>query len=102
MREAYLERRGQDVLEEEGYVALKLGKDGWPDREVFVAATRHEFIEWKTPTGSLTPAQKRRIPKLRARGEVVHVIDNLAALGALIREWRRKYGVPGPQGSAAT
>ncbi len=94
MKESYLERRGQDVLEAEGYEALKLGWEGWPDREVFVAPRRHEFIEWKRPGGRLTPAQERRIPKLRARGEVVHVIDNLAALAALIREWRRTYGAP--------
>lgn len=76
MRESRIEKRGGQLLRREGFESLKLGKDGTPDRIVFLSLNRHFFIEWKTPTGRLTVAQVRRIPKLLARGELVFILDN--------------------------
>jgi hypothetical protein len=103
MRESTLERRGEQLLVEHGLASIKLGKNGWPDRMVFCGPCAHEFVEWKRPGGRLTAAQKRRVPKLRARGEVVYVIDNLAAFERLIHHWERTYArevadVPAPAG----
>jgi hypothetical protein len=55
---------------------VKCGKNGIPDRLVIVGPCRHVWFEFKQPGGGLTPAQKRRIPKMRSRGEVVHLIDS--------------------------
>ncbi len=94
IREISLEHAGQRELEAAGYVAEKRGRDGWPDREVYVAPRTHEWIEWKRPGGRLTPAQERRVPKMRERGEVVHVIDDLRDLLTIMDLWRIKYGPP--------
>lgn len=88
IREASIEHAGQRLLKSAGFVSEKRGKNGWPDREVYVAPRYHEWIEWKRPGGTLTPAQRVRIPKMRARGELVHVIDNLADLKKLITHWQ--------------
>lgn len=93
-RESSIERAGQDLLREAGYASEKRGRDGWPDREVFVAPRTHEWIEWKRPGGRLTPAQARRIPKMRARGERVWVVDSLLCLRDLIETWKGVYGPP--------
>lgn len=93
-RESSIERAGQALLREAGYVSEKRGRDGWPDREVFVAPGRHEWVEWKRPGGRLTPAQERRIPKMRARGERVWVVDSLPHISVLIAFWRSVYGPP--------
>lgn len=96
IREASIELAGQRVLKAAGFISEKRGRNGWPDREVYVAPRYHEWIEWKRPGGTLTPAQERRIPKMRAQGEAVHVIDNLADLARLITDWKIRWHCAGP------
>lgn len=75
MRESAIERRGRDELEKAGYMTEKLGVRGLPDNIVIYHPCAHFFIEWKQPGGRLTALQKRRIPKLRNRGEWVAILD---------------------------
>jgi len=69
------------LLKSRGCLTPKMGTEGWPDRLVIWAPGRHFWIEFKKPGGSLTPAQKVRIPLLRKSGEEVFIIDS--ALGAV-------------------
>ena len=49
----------------------------------------HIWIEYKQPGGDLTPAQKRRIPKMRERGEVVVVVDVVGYGVSLAAQWQK-------------
>jgi hypothetical protein len=73
--ERHIEDRGTTLLVNAGCVVLKLGQDGWPDRQVIWAPGRHFYVEYKAPGKGLTKAQKIRIPKLREMGEPVYIID---------------------------
>ena len=75
MREDSIEARGVRLIESRGWAQVKVGREGWPDRLVITGPGRHFWWEVKTDEGRLTPAQKRRIPWLRARGETVVVGD---------------------------
>lgn len=87
MRESRIEAKGCEELERAGFPTVKLGRVGWPDRQVFVAPGLHVFIEWKQPKGKLTAAQERRIPKLRERGETVFVLDDWRRAVPCVRAW---------------
>lgn len=76
-RESGLESRGCRALLALGFETVKCGKNGLPDRLVITGPCRHIWHEWKQPGGVLTPAQKRRIPRMRARGEVVYVVETV-------------------------
>jgi hypothetical protein len=78
-RESGLEARGCRALLALGFETVKCGKNGLPDRLVITGPCRHIWHEWKQPGGALTPAQKRRIPKMRLRGEIVYIVDTLEA-----------------------
>lgn len=56
---------------------LKSGK-GWPDRTIFCPNGIVFCIEFKKPTGKLSPQQIDWIAKLRKRGIRVYVYDNAA------------------------
>jgi hypothetical protein len=73
--ERHIEDRGTMLLENSGCVVLKLGWDGWPDRLVLWSPGRHFWVEWKAPGKPMTKAQKVRIPRLRAMGESVYILD---------------------------
>jgi hypothetical protein len=73
--ERHIEDRGTTLLVNAGCVVLKLGQEGWPDRLVLWAPGRHFWIEWKAPGKPMTKAQKVRIPRMRAMGESVYVLD---------------------------
>lgn len=88
-RESYIETEGLRLLNVDGFEAIKVGLQGWPDRMVITAPGHHEWVEWKQPSGRLTDAQLRRIPKMRAFGEQVHVVDDLEDLKFLITKWKR-------------
>lgn len=75
--ESRIESGACAILKTLGIETVKCGKNGIPDRLVIVGPCRHIWFEFKQPGGSLTPAQKRRIPKMRARGEVVYVVESL-------------------------
>jgi len=68
-----------------GWAAVKVGMEGLPDRLVLYAAGRHFWVETKRRDGRLTPAQKVRIPWLRARGETVFIPASRAEVVALLR-----------------
>jgi hypothetical protein len=95
-RESNIERRAVKFLEEAGYLTMKAGKTGWPDRLVLLRTPRHchehnpsfhLWIEFKQPGAPLTKAQQRRIPKLKERGEVVLIIDRPDTAIALVNRW---------------
>jgi hypothetical protein len=88
--ERHIEDRGTTLLETAGCVVLKLGWDGWPDRLVLWAPGRHFWIEWKAPGKPMTKAQKVRIPRLRAMGESVYILERGGDALWALREERRK------------
>ena len=45
----------------QGYIPLKVGLEGWPDRCVILGSGRHVWMEFKTPEGKLRPQQVNRI-----------------------------------------
>jgi|KBSSwiStaDraftv2_1062776.scaffolds.fasta_scaffold00502_41 VRR-NUC domain. len=61
----------------QGYIPLKVGLEGWPDRCVILGAGRHVWMEFKTPEGKLRPQQVNRIAKLHEIGEVIYVVTSL-------------------------
>lgn len=74
-RELGIERAANDLLAALGWLQVKVGYDGWPDRLVVFAPMRHFWWEHKQPDGSLTRAQRVRIPLLQQAGEVVVMFD---------------------------
>lgn len=74
-REAGIEDHLIRWCERMGWLQKKEGVDGWPDRIVFWAPSRHFWVELKQPDGSLTPAQKIRVSQLRRMGETVFIPD---------------------------
>lgn len=73
-RELGIEQRGTEFIAALGWLQVKVGWEGWPDRLVIWAPGRHVWWEAKAPDGGrLTPAQKNRIKQLRAGGETVFV-----------------------------
>jgi hypothetical protein len=85
-RESHIERTSCGLMGP--WLVIKIGWEGFPDRLVIWAAGRHFWIEFKQPGGTLTKAQERRIPKLRARGEVVFIIDSVDEVRALLEVLR--------------
>lgn len=70
-RETVQEERTREILEAEGVLYRKDGRQGWPDRCAFVGLRVHIWVEHKTERGRMTPAQKRVFPKLEAIGDVI-------------------------------
>lgn len=68
-----------------GWTAVKMGWEGWPDRLVLWAPGRHFWVETKTRTGRLTPAQKVRIRWLEKRGETVIIPTTRQDVCSLLR-----------------
>jgi len=72
-----VEQRCCELLESCGCLALKFGREGWPDRLILLGTGFHVWFEFKRlKFGSLTPAQRRRIPTLRMAGELVYVVKD--------------------------
>lgn len=64
----------------------KVGLRGWPDRLVVLGLGQHCWFEFKRRKfGSLTPAQRRRIPELRGAGERVYVLKDFDEAAATLR-----------------
>lgn len=90
-RETNQEKTTTRLLEKAGYESRKDGRCGYPDRFVLVGHSRHCWIEHKTDRGRLTAAQKRVIPRLEARGDVVIYAKGMTPaqiLDAVVRFWR--------------
>lgn len=77
----------ENVFGKDSY--LKDGKSGNPDRQVFCGSGLHFWVEWKTEDGSLTPAQLRRIPKIRQRGDTVYVLTVASDLVPIVAAWSK-------------
>lgn len=77
MREAAIESAFARKASKEGWMTHKLDASkisrGWPDRLVCLPANVHIFIEFKTPTGKVTPLQAHRHSELRALAHIVYV-----------------------------
>lgn len=86
--EAAIERSTVEELEALDIWTLKHGKQGWPDRQVFIAPRHHVWFEFKRAlSGRLTRAQKLRIPWLEERGERVYIITStMQAVSIAIHE----------------
>ncbi len=71
-----------------GLWAPKVGREGWPDRLILLGFGRHCWFEFKRRKfAHFTPAQQRRLPALRRRGEHVYLIKSFEqARDALSRE----------------
>lgn len=80
MREAVQEHRAKTLCDAAGFEYVKRGKDGEPDREVLCGQGLHFWVEWKTESGELTPAQRVRIPRLLKRGDTVLVLTDASEL----------------------
>ena len=76
--ESRIEKAAVKLLEKHGFLTVKVGQQGWPDRLVILGRDRHFWLEMKQPGGSLTPAQKRRIPRLQAIQETVVIATSAA------------------------
>lgn len=88
--ELAIEKRSVRLLEKEDIEAIKFGKKGRPDRLILLGGRHHIWYEYKRPDGTLTPAQRRRIPKMLKRGERVFIITNALQGVAIAREERVK------------
>ena len=88
MSEKAIESTTCSWLEMQGYLALKVGWEGWPDRCVILGGGRHLWFEFKQPGEKLRPQQVNRIAKLHEIGEVVHVVESLEYAQQVIADLR--------------
>jgi hypothetical protein len=72
------------LLKSRGCLTPKMGTEGWPDRLVIWAPGHHFWIEFKRPGGTLTKAQRVRIPHLLKAGEEVHIVTSALQAVALL------------------
>jgi hypothetical protein len=95
-RESYIERRSVKLLEEAGYLTMKAGMRGWPDRLVLLRLPAylhdyqpswHLWLEFKQPGAPFTKAQVRRIATLKERGEAVLCIERSDTALSLVNTW---------------
>jgi hypothetical protein len=77
MSELALEKTVCAWLAFQGYIPLKVGWEGYPDRCVILGLGRHVWIEFKTEDGKLRPQQVNRIQKLHEIGEEVFIVTSL-------------------------
>lgn len=82
-RESSIEHPCCVLLEQRGWVVLKVGHAGYPDR-IALKCERFIWLEFKTATGSLTPAQARRLPKLRKLNQQVLIVDDVDELRTML------------------
>jgi hypothetical protein len=77
--EKNLERQIVADLAFMGFLTVKVGFDGWPDRLVLLGNGRHIWLELKTGS-SLRPQQKVRIAQLEKEGCRVFIIRSASDL----------------------
>jgi len=71
--ESRIEGRAVTELMKLGYIAVKQGKDGWPDRIVVLPNKRCVWLEFKQPkTGAVSQRQKIRANDLAKLGHKVY------------------------------
>jgi hypothetical protein len=59
-------------------ICLKLGKEGWPDRQILLGEGQSFFVEFKQKGEPLRPDQQVRMRDLVTAGNVVLAIDSRA------------------------
>ena len=69
-----------------------LGHDGAPDRLVMMPYQRNQlgpciWVELKSATGKLRPAQVREHARMRALGQYVYVIRTKLEVDAMLQQW---------------
>lgn len=74
MRESTIETRVTKMLVDAGCLAMKAGKNGWPDHLYICPDGTILWIEFKTPTGRVSPSQSRKLRQLRSRRHKAYVI----------------------------
>ena len=85
-QEKNLERAVVADLAFQGFLTLKVGFDGWPDRLVLLGNGRHIWLELKASEGKLRPQQKVRIAQLEQEGCRVYIIRSTSDLKAALAD----------------
>jgi hypothetical protein len=63
---------------------VAIGQRGFPDLLLIFKGGLVVFVELKTPTGRLSPKQKRTIKRMKKQGAKVYVIDTLEGFTGLL------------------
>lgn len=74
MKEADIESRFCRMLKARGYMVIKMGMEGWPDRLVVGPEGQTGYIEFKTSSGNLSKLQRERVNWLAEHDHCVFVI----------------------------
>lgn len=77
MLEAVIEENVCNKAKLKGWIPIKVGQQGWPDR-LFLKNGRYVWVEFKQPGEKPRVLQKVQIKKLQDQGAEVHVIDSVA------------------------
>lgn len=92
MREALIEMKLVKGLKAAGWLPMKFvspGNSGVPDRIIFSPEGRVIFVEIKTETGRLTPAQRAQMQRLRFYGQETRVLYGVKDVVAFLDEIRK-------------
>lgn len=72
--EKSLEKKVIADLAFQGFLTVKVGFEGYPDRLVLLGRGRHVWFEFKAEHGRLRPQQINRIAQLEREGDAVYII----------------------------
>ena len=89
MRESKIESDFAKWVRGQGGLFLKLallGMMGFPDRTILMPGGRVFFLEFKTPTGRVSPQQDYWIERLRALGFVAEVVRSLDEAVSIVEQ----------------
>lgn len=81
--ESYLVSR-VDALGGEVRKVKWIGRRGAPDRFVMLPDRRAFWVELKAPGQKARPHQSREHARMRAMGEIVHMIDSIAGVDEVL------------------
>lgn len=85
MKESYIEGRCRAMAWKRCVLLLKINRmTGWPDRVMISAKAGPVFVEMKTPTGRLSPAQVVVHRNLREEGFQVEIIRSTKEFKTLL------------------
>lgn len=84
--EASLEAKVCADLAFQGFITVKVGLEGWPDRLVLLGNGRHTWFEFKSDVGRLRPSQINRTRQLEKEGDSVYVIRSEAEAKRALEE----------------
>ncbi len=79
VRETQLEDRCVERARANGWVVVKVGQDGWPDRLFIHKGTgRHVWVEFKRPSvGVRSAKQQQMVADLKSYGAEAHFCDTM-------------------------